>query len=467
MSASFAGRQLVQLLTIVVLARFLEPSDFGVVALALVVTGFMTAVRDVGLGAAIVRHQAPTQQFLSTVFWVANLVAASFSVLLILFAQTVAAVLDEAGVADLLRVLAIGFVAGGLGTVHQAMLERRMQFSLLARVELGAVLVGSVVAFTAAWAGAGAMSLALQALATAWVGAVGLWVALAWRPSWTIALGELPSLLAFGLPLAASNALNYLVRSADYLVIGVVLGSEQLGYYTLAYRLALAPLQIVTAALSRVLLPIYSSARGDLERMRATYLNSTAYVSFFGLPLALGTSALASLLIEVVFGEQWRPAGAVLGVLGIVAAGQIVGTTVGPLYLAMGRSGLFLAYGLVSSVLFVGSFLIGVQFGILGVAVAYTVASLVLFLPSVIVPLSLVSLSIVDLAAPVARSLLCAAIMAVVVGVTTQGLPVGPVVLLFAVAEGVAVYAASSFVLNRSRLLKALNMLRRERVNAS
>lgn len=466
MSTSFAGRQLVQLLTVVFLARFLGPSDFGVVALALVVTGLLTAVRDVGLGAAIVRHQAPTQPYLSTVFWVANIVGASMGLIVFLAAPGIAIVLEEPSIVDLLRVLAIGFSAGALGTVHQAMLERSMQFSLLARVELGAVLIGSVVAFTSAWAGAGAMSLALQAVATSSAGAVGLWLALGWRPSRSFALGELRRLLAFGLPLAATNALNYVVRSADYLVIGVVLGPEQLGYYILAYRLAFAPLQVVSAALSRVLLPMYSRDRSDLHRLRTTYLSSTGYVAFFGLPMALGTSVMAGLLIQVGFGELWRPAGAVLGVLGIVVAGQLVGTTVGPLYLAMGRSGLFLAYGIVSSVLFVLSFLIGVQFGILGVAIAYTVTSLALLVPFVIVPLRLVGLSLADLGAAVARSTLCALIMAAVIGVTVHGLPGGPLVLLLALAEGVAVYVASSLVLNRSLLLKGLREFRRGIANA-
>ena len=324
-------------------------------AMAAVVIGLATVVRDLGAGPAIVREATLTASFVASQLVVAATFGVVLAVLIIVIAPFASAVFGEPDLTPILSVLALGFVVGGLGVVPQALLERSLAFRPIAVAEILAGALALVVALGAALAGLGAMALAIQAVVQTTVAVIVLALAARWRPTAAPSVADVRTGLRFGTPLAGFATLNYLVRNADNALIGAVLGAGPLGFYSVAYRLMLLPVQVVNSVGNRVLLPVLAH-RTDLDSRRATYLTAVGVTALVGFPIAAGLAGAAEQVIRVLLGPGWEQSVPVLRLLALVALAQVIGATVGPLFVATGRTDRLFAWGLLSSLITVGSF---------------------------------------------------------------------------------------------------------------
>lgn len=462
-SVSQFGRQGLQLLSTAILARLLAPQDFGVMSMALVVVGFATLFKDLGTGSAVIQRAGVSPRLLSSIFWV-NL---AFGVLtmagLCLLSPLAASFYQEARVTPLLQVLSLSFLVSGLGVLHQALLEKQLAFAKLAKIELSAMVLGAGVGISLALGGAGVWSLVYQTLTVTTTTTLFLWFASHWRPQLAFDLTELRSIWGYSLNLTGFNVFNYFVRNADTLLIGRFLGAESLGYYTLAYRLMHYPLQSISAVVSRVMFPIYSQIQDDAARFRATYLSVVRSIAFVSFPLMIGLFAIAEPLVEWAFGPNWAPVIPLLLILAPVGMGQSIGTTVGSIYQAKGRTDWMFQWGIASSAITLIGFAIGLRGGIQGVAVAYAVVSLlVLSYPSFAIPFKLIDLRMGELVRAVWRPFLCGLVM--LSGLWGMrvflSLGAGTQLCLF-IPAGILFYIAASYWFNRPQLQHISRFVRR------
>ena len=247
-----------QLLSVLVLSRLLPPEDFGLIAMASVSTGFAALFRDLGTTAAIIQKPDPNPRLLDSIFWL----NVSFGVILALvfglLAPVIAIGFAEPLLKDVLWVLFLAFPIASLAAVHQALLEKASRFRPLAIIESTAAIGSLAGAFIAAWSGWGVYSLVLQTLLAAFISTVGLWVASKWRPAFRWEPNEIAGVFGYSGNLVGFNVFNYFIRNADNMLIGRFLGASELGYYSMAYRLMLWPLQNISSVVGRVLFPEFS-----------------------------------------------------------------------------------------------------------------------------------------------------------------------------------------------------------------
>lgn len=463
---SQSGRQVMQLVTTAVLARLLSPADFGLMGMATVAVGFAGLFRDLGTASALIQRRELPEGLLRGLFWV----NAAFGLLatgaLCLLAPLIALFYHEPRVTPLLQLLSLAFFCSGLGVVQQALLERRLGFGRLARVELIAVLAGAAVGIGAAFAGYGVWSLVWQALASAVVSTVQLWTTSGWRPGFRCRwqeLKEVRQVAGYSLNLTGYNVFNYFARNADYLLIGRYLGAVDLGYYTLAYRLMLYPLQNVTAVFGRVLFPVFARLQDDNARLRAAFLKAAAGIALLTFPLMFGLLALAGPFVLAVFGPNWLPVVPLLQILASVGMVQSVVALVGPVYQAKGRTDLMFRWGLASGTFFILFFVLGLKWGILGVAGAYATAFVLLFYPALAIPFRLIGLRVRELLSVLWRPLVASALMLGVLmgGETFLPEKTGSTVVLFlGVLIGAALYVAATLAFNRTQLYQAVELFR-------
>ncbi len=145
-----------QLLGVLVLARLLPPSDFGLVAMASVATGFASLFRDFGTAAAIIQRQDPNPKLFDSVFWLNVVFGVGLAVILGLLAPMIAIGFDEPRLKMVLWTLLLTFPIASLGTVHQALMEKASRFRPLAMIESMAAFVslaGAVLSALAGWGG--------------------------------------------------------------------------------------------------------------------------------------------------------------------------------------------------------------------------------------------------------------------------------------------------------------------------
>ncbi len=371
----------VQLLSVMWLARLLTPADYGVVALALVVTNLANLVRDMGTGLALIQKRDLNDESILTAFWFTVGLGGILGLLVVGLAPVVGSAFDAPAVRGVLWMLALTFPVLGSTTVHQALLERDSRFPLLARVEAVSAVIGLAVAVSTAYLGAGAYSLALGSVAQAVVSSTQLWIASPLRPRWLWSGQELREIRRFSDHLVGFNIINYFSRNADSMIIGRFLGADSLGMYSLAYKIMLFPLRNLTFVASRALYPVMSRQQAAPAEVADLYLRTLSVIAFVTAPMMAGLLVLRDLFIAVLLGSKWAAMGEILVWLAPVGFIQSLTSTTGSVLMARGRTDVLFYLGIVGTILVVAAFGIGVKWGVAGVAAGYFVENAVEFIP--------------------------------------------------------------------------------------
>ena len=412
-SLATAGRQILSMISVAVLARLLGPDAYGLMGMAALFFTFLLNFRDLGTAAAVIRMPSISSRLLSSLFWVNLAFGTALTLVVVLLAAQVAGFFHEPRLTGILRLLSVSFILFAAGAVQNAVLSREMSFGKIAAVELGSAVAGFVVAVPCALAGLGVQSLVFANLATAVTSAGLCWTACRWRPKLEIDFAELKLVTPFSLNFAGFGLINYFGRNADNIVVGRYLGEVQLGYYQMAYNLMLYPIQNVTSVISQVLLPAFSKIQDDNDRFRSAYVRSCMLISLVTFPLIAGLGVVADPLVRAVLGQKWLPAIRVFQILAPLGMVQSILATVGQIYVSKGRTDWMLRWGIYSSLVSVASFLIGVRFGITGVAGAYTAASLTLLAyPGFAIPFRLIELRMLTFGRELFPQLIITAAMA-------------------------------------------------------
>lgn len=414
-------RFLLNLASIMVLARLLSPNDFGLVAMVVAVTGFVTLFKDMGLSMATVQRAEITHAQISTLFWINVAFGLVLGIVLACLAVPIAWFYNgEQRLVAVTLVLALGIPISGLGIQHQAVLRRQMRFVALAVVDTVAMLTGIMTAIVLAllgkayWPEANYWALVAMPLATATTGAAGVWIVCRWRPSGPRRGSGVRPLLSFGGYLTGSKFVIYLARNLDNVLIGRFWGEQTLGFYNQAYRLLMLPLQQINTPISAVAIPVLSRLIDSPERYRAYYRQGILLVVTLGMPIVAFSFAAVDELVLLVLGPQWTDAVAIFRALAPAAFIGTFNVATAWVFVSQGTTRRQFRAGAVASSFIVMAFVIGLPRGALGVATALSIAHCVIRIPHLIycfhgTPIQLRDLGLV-LWRPAAASLAAAAI---------------------------------------------------------
>lgn len=451
-----AARVLLQTGGVLVMSRLLSPRDYGLVAMALVVTNLAVIIRDLGTAQAVIQKKGLDEETKQTAFWFSCLMGLGVGLAVVLAAPLLAASYRTPEVAGILMLLALPFPIGASASVHQALLERQNRFATIARIEVTSQALGLVAGIVAALNGLGAYSLVVQALVAPILGTLQMWLASPWRPRLVFSRSALRGLWGFSGYLVGFQLINYFSRNADSFIIGRFLGPASLGPYTLAYRLMLFPILNLTLVASRALFPVMSRQQDSQEAMGRLYLRVLFVIACVTGPLMAGLVVLREEFVDTVLGSKWHEVADIVAWLAPVGFIQSLVATTGTVFMARGRTRLLFHLGIYSAVLMVSAFVIGVQWGVLGVARAYFIANVLNALPCLHIALRQVGLGLPDLAATIARPVGVTALMALAVMLAgeplSSALPSELYRLVGGVLIGVGVYAVLTFVLNRTAI---------------
>jgi O-antigen/teichoic acid export membrane protein len=367
------GRQLLNFLIFIVLARLLTPADFGLVALATVFVAFAQLVVDQGLGDALIQRREVDREHIDTAFWVAVATGTLLTGVGVVIAIPLAAVLGEPDLAPILQVLSLTFLLSALSSIQIAILRRELAFRSLAVRSLVAACGGGVIGIGMAVLGYGAWSLVGQQIGSAAFSVVTLWGVSAWRPGQRVSRTHFRQLLGFGVNVVGSDILNFLSRNVDNLLIGVFLGTLPLGLYSVAYRiLTMTQVMLVNVA-RKIAFPAFARLQHDSERLSKAYLGVTRVGSVGILPGYIGLALIAPELTLTVFGHRWADAGPVASILFLIGPVLTLQAFSGALLNAAGHPNIVLRFRLITTVTSIIGFAIAVRFGILAVAAAFVI----------------------------------------------------------------------------------------------
>lgn len=413
--ASQIGTQGIGFVTIVILARLLSPREFGLLAMVTVIASFAQIFSEMGFSSALVQKQDIEQKHLSSVFWLNLGMGGGLTLLFIAGAPLIARFYDEPILIPLTWFISFNFLIGSLTIVQKTMLTKTIDFRSLSIVNIVAVALSGVVAIGLAFGGAGIWSLAVQSVLLSTITTIMLWRLSHWRPAFIFNWDAIKDLLGFSLSLFGTKLLSYWTRNLDYLLIGRFIGLQPLGVYKNAYTIMLFPLSNVSRVISQVMFPSLSLIQDDKAKVRQLFVRMTRTIALVTFPMMAGLFVVADSFVLTLFGPQWSAMIPILMVFCLTGLMQSIGTLNGNLYLSQGRADLQLRVGLVLKMVGIMGIVVGLRWGALGVAVGYTVASLINSYPSFYFAGKLVDLNYWQIWNKLLGTLGCALSMAVVV----------------------------------------------------
>lgn len=373
---SQGGRQVSQLIVTAVLARLLLPNDFGTLAMVTVFSNFASIFGEMGIGSALVQKQNTHDRHYYSAFWLNIFVGVILTLIFMAASPLIAWFYKKPELIPILQVVALNFVLSSFTIIQQTVLTKEMDFKSLAIRDILAVIFSGGVGVFLAYRGFGVWSLVYQMLGFTIINAILLWVLSSWRPRLQFALSDIKDILHFSANLTGFNILNYFARNMDQLLIGKFLGSQALGYYSLAYKIMLYPLQNISWVIVKVMFPAFSKVQHDLEKVRSSYIKMVRAIAVVTFPLMVGLFVLAPEVVGAFLGAKWYPIVGIIRVFCICGLVQSIQTTAGSLILSQGRADLQFKLGALNSFFAVLAITIGLRWGILGVAVCYTLEQL-------------------------------------------------------------------------------------------
>jgi PST family polysaccharide transporter len=456
------GRHGANFVIFLLLAKLLQPNDFGLVAMAGVYVALVNVLIEQGLGEALVQRLALDDDHLSTAFWLNLALAALAAGVTLLGAPQVASFYGRPELAEVLRALAMLFPLTALTTVQQARLQRLFAFRALAVRTLTAVMAGGVAGTALAASGFGVWSLVGQQLCAGLVGVLVIWRSAGWRPRLAFSPAHARELLGFSRSVLSVNILNFVSRKGDDLLIGLFLGPVALGLYSVAYQIFTAVEQLLCQGLDAVALAGFSRLQQQAERLRAAYYRAVKTASLAVLPAFAGVALVAPEFVSGVLGRQWLPAVTVIQWL--ACAGVLHGLfhLNHAVFKACGQPGVSLRLMLVNAGANLLLFVVVVRWGIEAVAAAYVLRAYLL------APLGLWALRrmigvsvktyLLQLRWPMLATL---AMVGVLLGLKSALPPLAPAAALaLFVLAGVIVYATVLWVFARQYCLEVADLVR-------
>ncbi|AZQ59691.1 colanic acid exporter [Maribacter sp. MJ134] len=374
----------VAVIKISVLARFLEKSDFGLMALISFVIGFTNLFSDMGLSTAILHKQNISKKTYASLFWF-NLV---FSVLLYLVLFICSPIIGEfyenPELGHLISILGINLVLSGIGIQFKTIEIKNLLFKNIGIVEIIAALISLVVAIYLAIKNYGVLSLVYSALVQYVISNL-LYFCIGIRKYGLLFhfnFSETIPFLKIGSYQVGGQVANYFNRDLDILLIGKFFSPEILGGYSLAKQLVFRPAQVINPILVKVASPTLAKFQDNILELKNNYLKLIRIVSMINIPVYLTIIIFAPIVVQIFYGSGFDNIVSIVRILSIYMIFRALGNPIGSLVIATGRTDLEFKWNILNLLIMPVFIYVGSSFGINGVAFALTTAMTLLFVPN-------------------------------------------------------------------------------------
>ena len=368
------AQMILQMTSVIVLARLLNPHDYGLYAMVLIISGIGEIFRDFGLSSAAVQARTLSREQRDQLFWINTGIGVVLAALVFFGAPVIAAIFGQHQLVALARLLSVIFLINGMTTQFRADLNRRMRFGIIALADLLAQVMAVGVAIVCA--ALGARYWALVGSQIAQVVTVLLMTSLAahWIPRRPRRGVDVKSLVKFGRNFVGAQLINYASNNVDSVTIGIRFGASPLGLYNRAFQLLMSPLNQLRTPATTVALPVLSRLQDSPERANE-YIRRGQIMLGYTIVAGLGFAAgAAQPLVHFLLGNKWTEVTPIFALLAVAAGFQMLSFVGYWVYLSRGLTSDLFRYSFISFGIKIVCILVGSQWGIVGVAAGYAIA---------------------------------------------------------------------------------------------
>jgi PST family polysaccharide transporter len=373
------GVAAISLVSFVIMARLLDPQDFGIFALASVFIFFCNLVTAHGLADALVQRQHVDDDHLDTAFWSTLFLSLVLMTGCLVASGPASVLLGEPRLAEVLQWLSLSLPLGAASIVQMSIFRREMSFDSVTRRSVVGRILGAVVGIVMAYSGYGIWSLVAQQIVGQFA-MTSAFLTASWRPRWRFSFARLRDMWGFGFHVSATQIISGAGEQVLTLTIGVIFGATALGYFTIAWRAIQLLKSLVSAAVYHVGLSAFSKLQDNRAALSDAFLNATRISSLAGFPIAIGLFLIADPLVRVAFEAKWLTSVPLLAMLALELLAAFYGMFLTPLYRATNRASWVLWMSCAYAITGFAGVMIAAPFG-MGVAVGIWVARSLLLMP--------------------------------------------------------------------------------------
>lgn len=372
--AERCGAQGVSFIVSIVLARLLEPSVYGTIALVTVFTTILQVFVDSGLGTALIQKKDADDLDFSSVFYF------NFTVCLVLYfgmfvsAPYIAKFYGDETLVPVIKVISLTLVISGVKNIQQAYVSRNMLFKRFFFSTIGGTIASAFVGIFMAYIGMGVWALVAQQLSNATIDTIILWVTVKWKPKRMFSWKRLKELLSYGWKLLVSALLETVYNNLRNLVIGKLYSSADLAYYNQGDKFPKLIVTNINTSIDSVLLPTMASAQDDSARVKNMTRRAIKTSTYIMAPLMIGLAFCANTIVELVLTEKWLPCVPFLQIFCITYMFYPVHTANLNAIKAMGKSDIFLKLEIIKKIVGMALLLSTMWFGIMAMAYSLLVS---------------------------------------------------------------------------------------------
>ena len=370
-----SGAQFVSFFISIVLARLLDPSVYGEIALVCVFTSILGVFVDSGFGSALIQKKNADDLDFSSVFWFNIFACLLLYAILFFLAPFIADFYKSPHLTSVIRVLSLTIVVSGVRNVQQAYVSKKMIFKKFFFVTMAGTLGAAAVGVFMAYCGYGVWALVGQQLTNIVLGTIVLWWTVQWRPKFIFSIYRLKSLYSFGWKLLASGLIDTAYRQLRQLIIGKIYTAKDLAFYNRGNTFPDIIVANINASIDSVLMPAMSSEQDDRERVRAMTRRAISISTYVMMPMMAGLAVCAEPVVRLILTEKWLPCVPYMRIFCFTCAFWPVHTANLNAIKALGRSDLFLKLEIIKKIMGIAAVLLTMNISVMAMAYSLLVTS--------------------------------------------------------------------------------------------
>ena len=369
---------LFQFTQVAILARLLSPTDFGIVSISNLVIAFFQIFANLGFSNSIIYKQESDRNVLSTLYFLNLIVGVVIFVVIYFSTPYIVSFYHEPKLDRVVPLASYYFLIVYFGQLYFFLLEKELRFRSVAIIDIAGTVVGSGVTITLAYSGYEELSLIIGSLVMQTI-KTGLQVLFGLKffiPAWFFNLRDVKEHLQFGLYNLGDGLLGFVQANSDAIFIGGMLGTQLLGYYTIAFQLAVFPISKLNPIILQVAYPILAKMKDNTANLKQSYLKILDFISYCNLPLLAGLYITAESVVPLFYGPGWEKTIDLIRIFVFVGALSCLSHPLYTLAFTKGKPSLLFYLNLITLFIKVPLvYLLGTYYQVTGIAVAFLLAT--------------------------------------------------------------------------------------------
>lgn len=373
------GSQGIIFLVQMIMARILEPSEFGLIGMITVFMALSSSLVDSGMTQSLIRTKNPDQTDYSTVFFFNMLMSILIYLVVFFCAPLIADFYEQPILKPIVRVYCISFIINAFSSVQMTRLTKEMNFKMQMMIALPSIILSGILGITLAYFDYGVWSLVWMGVLQSFFSSLQLWIRSGWTPTLVFSKVKFKEHFKFGYNLALSGILNTIFANIYQIIIGKFFLASQVGFFTRANNFKQLPVNNISSVLNKVTYPLFASINDDNVRLKRVYKQIMQSVIYVLAPVLIYMGVLAEPLFRFLFTAKWLPAVPYFQILCITGILYPIHSYNLSILKIKGRSDLFLRLEIIKKILITIAIVVSLKFGIMGLIWSQVVTNFLAF----------------------------------------------------------------------------------------